>query len=79
MVTEETSSPSSAVAANFAKLEKAAAHDSNWHCFNYALGADEAVAPINVSNHTEYSSFRQINSTAQEASAKKLTRSGRRR
>lgn len=54
------------VAANFAKLEKAAARDSNWHCFNYALGADESVSSINVSNHTEYSSFRQINATAQE-------------
>lgn len=54
------------VAANFRELEKAAARDSNWHCFNYALGADDSVSPINVSNHTEYSSFRQVNATAQE-------------
>ncbi len=54
------------VAANFRELDKAAARDSNWHCFNYALGADDCVSSINVSNHTEYSSFRQINSAAQE-------------
>jgi FkbM family methyltransferase len=49
---------------NFKELAKAAAHDSNWHCFNYALGAEDGIASINVSRHTEFSSFRQPNSTA---------------
>lgn len=54
------------VAASFAELEKAAARDAHWHCFNYALGAEDSVASINVSKHTVYSSFRQISSTAAE-------------
>lgn len=54
------------VTANFEKLEKAAARDPNWHCFNYALGSEDSFSLINVSKHTEYSSFRQTSSTAQE-------------
>lgn len=49
---------------NFKELAKVAARDSNWHCFNYALGAEDSVASINVSKRTHFSSFRQPNSTA---------------
>jgi FkbM family methyltransferase len=49
---------------NFKDLAKAAARDSRWHCFNYALGAEDDVASINVSKRTHFSSFRQPNSTA---------------
>jgi len=54
------------IAASFAELERAAARDANWHCCNYALGAEDSVSSINVAKHTEYSSFHQMSSAAQE-------------
>jgi len=54
------------VSSNFQALEKAAAHDANWHCFNYALGAEQSISSINVSKHTAYSSFHQVSTAAQE-------------
>lgn len=54
------------IAANFQELERAAARDPNWHCLNYALGAEDTVSLINVSRHSEYSSFRQITPAARE-------------
>lgn len=49
---------------NFKELEKAAARDPKWHCFNFALGAEDSISSINVSKQTHFSSFRQPNSTA---------------
>ena len=47
---------------NFKQLEKAASNDSNWYCLNYALGAEDSVASINVSKDTQFSSFHQPSS-----------------
>jgi FkbM family methyltransferase len=52
------------VAENFKELAKVAARDPKWHCLNYALGAEDSTASINVSYRTHFSSFRQLNSTA---------------
>lgn len=49
---------------NFKELARAAARDSNWHCFNYALGAEDDTTFINVTKRTHFSSFRQPNSAA---------------
>jgi FkbM family methyltransferase len=49
---------------NFKELAAAAARDSKWHCYNYALGARDSVASINVSRLTHFSSFRQPNTAA---------------
>ncbi|MGH3282592.1 MAG: FkbM family methyltransferase [Trebonia sp.] len=53
------------VTVNFKELEKAAARDSNWHCFNYALGAEDNISSINVAKHTEFSSFWEMSAAAQ--------------
>ena len=49
---------------SFKDLAARAARDSMWHCCNYALGAEDSIASINVSNHTQFSSFRQPNTAA---------------
>ena len=46
---------------NFHDLARAAAGDPRWHCVNYALGAENNVAPINVSFATDFTSFRRPN------------------
>jgi FkbM family methyltransferase len=43
--------------ANFRHLARVAAGDPRWHCVNYALGAENNVAPINVSFATDFASF----------------------
>jgi FkbM family methyltransferase len=52
------------VPVNFTELAAAAAHDPHWHCCNYALGAEDSVASINVTKVTHLSSFRQPNAAA---------------
>lgn len=52
------------VETNFEVLAKAAARDPKWHCLNYALGAEDSTAVINVCKFTQFSSFRQPNTTA---------------
>jgi len=52
------------VQANFKELAAVAARDSHWHCYNYALGAEDSVASINVTKLTHLSSFRQPNTAA---------------
>lgn len=45
------------VASAFAVLAKRAANDDNWHVFEFALGAQEGKAQINVSKFTQFSSI----------------------
>jgi FkbM family methyltransferase len=52
------------VRANYRELAAAAARDSRWHCCNYALGAEDGVASINVTRLTHLSSFRRPNTAA---------------
>lgn len=49
---------------SFNGLAATAARDRRWHCVNYALGAEDKLASINVSEHTSFSSFHQPNATA---------------
>jgi FkbM family methyltransferase len=49
------------VASVFAKLAKAASSDTNWHVHQYALGSQESVRSINVSNRTVFSSMLKTN------------------
>ena len=53
------------VQVNFQHLARVTAGDSRWHCVNYALGAENKVASINVSSATVFSSFHTPNATAQ--------------
>lgn len=53
------------VKTNFRDLTNAAARDPKWHCINYALGANNEAASINVSKYTQFSSFRQPNIAAE--------------
>ena len=54
------------VRANFERLARVSAGDPSWHCVNYALGAENKVASINVSLLTQFSSFRTPNSAARD-------------
>ena len=54
------------VRANFELLARVSAGDPRWHCVNYALGAENKVASINVSLLTQFSSFRTPNSAARD-------------
>ena len=45
------------VASAFAVLSRRAASDRNWHVFDFALGAEEGKAQINVSRFTQFSSI----------------------
>jgi FkbM family methyltransferase len=53
------------VQVKFRDLARVAAGDPSWHCVNYALGAENTVARINVSFVTVFSSFRSPNAVAQ--------------
>jgi len=53
------------VQVNFQHLASVTARDPRWHCVNYALGAENKVASINVSSVTVFSSFHAPNPTAQ--------------
>jgi FkbM family methyltransferase len=52
------------VSSNFAALEGLCARDARWDAYRYALGAADTTAPINVSRHTSYTSFRDVTSDA---------------
>jgi FkbM family methyltransferase len=49
---------------NFLELARVAAGDPKWHFVNYALGAENTMAPINVAFATVFSSFHTPNATA---------------
>jgi FkbM family methyltransferase len=49
---------------SFEDLAAIAARDPKWHCCNYALGTEDNDVSINVSKHTQFSSFRQPNTAA---------------
>lgn len=53
------------VQVNFQHLARITAGDPRWHCVNYALGAENKVASINVSSDTVFSSFHTPNAAAQ--------------
>lgn len=52
------------VQVNFHDLARVAAGDARWHCVNYALGAENKVAPINVAFATDFSSFHTPNAAS---------------
>ena len=49
---------------NFQVLARVSAGDPGWHCVNYALGAENKTASINVSSATDFSSFHTPNAAA---------------
>ena len=49
------------VSSAFERLAAAASSDPNWHVHKLALGSQESIQTINVSNSTEFSSFLKTN------------------
>jgi len=54
------------VASNFVALHQKSAKDPRWKAYKFALGSEDAIRPIQVTNRTDFSSFLSPNSFSAE-------------